>query len=180
MTRPTRSAVLLTLALVANSAMSAAPKDLDALTFLLGTWTASGGGKPGEGTGSTTFSLSLQDRIILRTNHADYPATAKGPASRHDDLMVIHAGEAGGIRAEYYDNEGHVIHYAVTSATPGTATFVSDPISGAPRFRLEYKLGENGTLKGEFAVAPPGKPEGFSPYLTWESRPSGGGGAARP
>lgn len=58
---------------------------------------------------------------------------------------------------------------AVAVAGPGEVSFVSEIASGAPRFRLSYKLGSDGVLKGEFAMAPPGKPEAFARYLAWES-----------
>ena len=172
--------VLLGFVLAARAMSAAAPKELKPLTFLLGDWTASGSGKPGDGTGSTTFSLGLQDRVILRTNTADYPATAKAPASRHDDLMVIYAGEGAGVKADYYDNEGHVIHYAVTAEAPGEASFVSEVVTGSPRFRLHYTLAADGVLKGEFSIAPPGKPEAFAPYLSWEARRAAPEAKARP
>jgi len=171
--------LVLGLALGAASARAEAPKQLEPLSFLLGEWGASGSGKPGEAAGSATFSRALQDRVIMRTSYAEYPASGKAPASRHDDLMVIYAGENGGIHADYYDNEGHVIHYAVTATVPGEASFVSEVSSAAPRFRLSYKLGADGLLKGEFAIAPPGKPEAFAPYLTWESRKTASGGPSK-
>jgi hypothetical protein len=62
----------------------------------------------------------------------------------------------------------------------GEAIFVSEIVSGTPRFRLNYKLGADGLLKGEFAVAPPGKPEAFSPYLVWESRKAAAECKAKP
>ena len=93
--------------------------------------------------------------------------------------MVIYATEGAGVRADYYDSEGHVIRYSVTSAAPGEATFLSDVVAGAPRFRLNYKLGADNLLKGEFAIAPPGKPEAFAPYLAWESRKVAESGAKR-
>jgi len=62
-------------------------------------------------------------------------------------------------------------------AAPGEASFVSDIVNGAPRFRLSYKLSPDGLLNGEFAIAPPGKPEAFSPYLVWESRKASCDGA---
>lgn len=154
----------------AASVHAEVPKQLEPLTFLLGEWEASGGGQPGQGAGTAAFALGLQERVIIRTSYAVYPASKTAPASRHDDLMVIYAGEGGRIRADYYDNEGHVIHYTVTVAVPGEASFVSDTTSGAPRFRLSYKLGPDGLLKGEFAIAAPGKPDAFARYLVWESR----------
>jgi hypothetical protein len=171
---------LLGLVLAGGPALAAAPKELEPLAFLVGVWSASGGGKPGEGAGSATFSRRLGDRVIVRESYAEYPATSTAPASRHDDLMIIHAGEGASVTADYYDNEGHTIHYAVTVATPGEALFVSEVVGGAPRFRLSYKLGADGVLSGEFAIAPPGKPEAFAPYVTWESRRAGSGGTAHP
>jgi len=156
--------------LTSTSVHAEVPKQLEPLTFLLGEWEAAGGGQPGQGTGTAAFALGLQDRVIIRTSYASYPASKTAPASRHDDLMVIYASEGERMRADYYDNEGHVIHYTVTAAVPGEASFVSDTASGAPRFRLSYKLGPDGLLKGEFAIAPPGKPEAFARYLVWESR----------
>jgi hypothetical protein len=182
MTSPSRRhgiALAVGLALLAARAHAAAPKELEPLSFLIGSWTA-GGGKSGAPTGGTTFARSLQDRVILRTNYSDNPATEKGPASRHDDLMVIHAADGGSLRAEYFDNEGHVIHYVVTSAGPGEATFLSDAVPNAPRFRLSYHLAAGGVLKGEFAIAPPGSADAFSPYLSWEARASDAGGKAGP
>ena len=147
-----------------------APKQLEPLTFLLGEWETIAGGRAQEGTGSATFACGLQDRVMIRTSYAEYPATATVPASRHDDLMVIYSSEAAGLRADYYDNEGHVIHYSITVPAPGEAFFVSDVVVGAPRFRLTYKLSADGLLNGEFAIAPPGALETFSRYLAWESR----------
>ncbi|MGD1047329.1 MAG: hypothetical protein ABR899_01095 [Candidatus Krumholzibacteriaceae bacterium] len=163
-------ALALGVILAAASVCAEVPKQLEPLTFLLGEWGASGGGQPGQGTGTATFARGLQDRVIIRTSFAEYPASKTAPASRHDDLMIIYADQGGGLRADYYDNEGHFIRYAVTAAAPGEASFVSDTVSGAPRFRLSYKLGPDGVLKGEFAIAPPGKPDAFARYLSWESR----------
>ncbi len=173
-------AMVLGVILVAASLYAEVPKQLEPLTFLLGEWEASGSGKPGEGTGSSTFARSLQGRVVIRTDYAEYPASSTAPASRHDDLMVIYAGDGAAIRADYYDNEGHVIRYVVTVPALGEASFVSEIMSGAPRFRLNYKLGADGVLKGEFAIAPPGKPEAFTQYLAWESRKATSGGKAKP
>ena len=84
--------------------------------------------------------------------------------------MVLYATEAGEIHADYYDSEGHVIPYAGTVASAGQLSLVSEPVNGAPRFRLSYKLNPDGTLDGHFDVAAPGNPESFSPYLSWTSR----------
>ncbi len=149
---------------------AATPEALEPLRFLLGDWQADGGGKPGEARGGFTFALGLQDRVLVRTNYAEYPAAAGKTASRHDDLMVLYATEAGELRADYYDSEGHVIHYVGTSPAAGELVLVSEISGSAPRFRLTYRRGADGALGGSFEVAPPGKPDSFEPYLTWTSR----------
>jgi hypothetical protein len=146
------------------------PKGLEPLGFLLGDWQAEGGGKPGEASGGFTFASGLQGRVIVRTNHAEYPATADKPSSRQEDLMVLYPTESGEIRADYYDSEGHVIHYVGSTPSGSELTLVSEVSSGAPRFRLGYKLRADGVLDGRFEIAPPGKPESFGPYLAWTSR----------
>jgi hypothetical protein len=156
----------------AAAADAAAPRELESLAFLIGSWGAAGGGQPGQAAGAAEFSRSLQDRVIIRTSFAEYPAAGGRPASRHDDLMVIYAGAQGAIRADYWDSEGHLIRYAVHAAAPGKAVFVSDTVSGEPRYRLTYEIDPSGTLKGEFAIAPPATPEAFQPYLSWTSRKS--------
>jgi len=150
-----------------NIAHAAPPPQLASLDFLLGDWNAAAA-KPGDASGKTTFARSLQDRIILRTNSAEYPAANGKPGSRHDDLMLIYA-TSDAMRADYYDNEGHVIHYAVTSPAPNQAVFLSDATPSVPRFRLTYKLGADGQLEGQFEIAPPGQADAFKPYLDWKS-----------
>jgi hypothetical protein len=161
---------LVAMALFTAAALGAEPAELKPFDFLLGEWQSSGTGQPGSGTGTAVFTRGLQDRVLLRTSYAEYPAADGKPASRHDDMMVIHAAPGGEVRADYYDNEGHVIRYAVSSPATGQAVFLSEPASGAPRFRLTYTLDGSGVLRGEFATAPPGATADFKPYLQWESR----------
>jgi hypothetical protein len=168
-----RRPVTILLALAALSAAThsrgATPPALEPLAFLLGEWAADGGGTPGAASGTARFAQALQGTVIVRTSYAEYSATAERPATRHDDLMVIFAAAGGGAQADYYDNEGHVIHYAVDAPRPRGARFLSEPRPGAPRFRLTYTLDADGVLRGEFAIAAPGKPDEFAPYLTWTS-----------
>ncbi len=103
---------------------------------------------------------------MIRTSYAEYPASSNSPASRHDDLMIVYVEQAK-VRADYYDNEGHVIRYAVTSPSSGEAVFVSDVSSGAPGYRLTYRLDAAGEMAGKFEIAPPGTGD-FKTYLTWK------------
>jgi hypothetical protein len=150
------------------AAPASLPKALAPLEFLLGEWDGGGTGTPGQATGGTTFAPGLQDRVIVRTNVAVVGATDKAPASRHDDLMIIYADDTGSARADYYDNEGHVIRYVVTVPGPGRAVFTSESSPNSPRCRLTYDAAPDGAVKGAFLLASPGKPDAFSPYLNWE------------
>jgi hypothetical protein len=144
------------------------PKELAPLGFLLGDWDGGGSGTPGQGSGGTSFATGLQDRIIVRTNFAVIAGTDKTPASRHDDLMIIYVDEQRVVRADYYDNEGHVIRYMVATPADGRAVFTSEASAAGPQYRLTYEVASGGRIKGAFLLAPPGRPDAFAPYLTWE------------
>lgn len=138
----------------------------DSFRFLLGEWIGEGTGAPGEGTGGFSFNFDLQGKILVRKNNADYPATKNKPAYSHTDLMVIYRETDDSLKAIYFDNEGHVIHYAVSfSKDQNTLTFISDPSPSSPRFRFIYSKATPDKLKLEFDIAPPGKPEAFSKYI---------------
>ena len=107
---------------------------------------------------------------MVRTNHAEDAASRGRPGLVHDDLMIIYRNGGGEVRADFYDNEGHVIHYRVDTAQSGEVTFRSDPSAAGPGYRLKYKLQQGGTVQGEFAIAPPGSPGAFKVYLSWEMR----------
>ncbi len=152
------------------SGYAAQPSQLSGLDFLLGKWEGIGSGKPGEGTGFAEFTKELQDRVIFRRSNADYPATTTQPAFSHNDLLIIYVDDSQAVRADYYDSEGHVIRYTVHIIPQKEATFVSDSVPNAPRYRLSYQSAANGNLDGRFEIAPPGKPDAFRAYLTWTSR----------
>ncbi len=138
------------------------------LAWLIGDWTGSGSGAPGQGAGSFSLQPDLQARILIRKSFAEYPATVEKAAYRHDDLMVIFR-EGDNFKAIYFDNEGHVIRYGINlSMDPAKAVFTSDSTAGAPSFRLTYEKAGETTLAGKFEIAPPGKP--FSTYLEWTAR----------
>ena len=134
---------------------------------LIGDWEGEGEGQPGQGTGGFTFLPDLQNHILVRRNHAAYPATKDRPAFTHDDLMVVYRdSDDSPPKAVYFDSEGHVIHYSVTaSADHKTIEFVSEALPSSPRYRLTYFMTGGGALTLKFEVAPPGKPDSFSTYI---------------
>jgi len=141
-----------------------------ALDQLAGEWTGIDTGTPGEATGGFSFRADLQGQVIIRRNYANYPATKDRSAFRHDDLMVFHhEGTQSPWRADYYDNEGHVIRYIVTSDA-GKLVCVSEPSPDAPRFRFTYTFDGPQTLKLKFEIASPGKPDAFSTYIEASAR----------
>lgn len=160
--------LLITLLLAAPLAAQApAPDPFAPLRFLLGTWVGEGGGRPGQASGEATFSLELDGHALVRRSWAETPATQGRAASRHEDRITVYP-EAGALRALYVDNEGHVIHYAVT-AVPDGAVLLSEPGPG-PRFRLTYRRAGADTVALAFDIAPPGKPDAFMTYLQATTR----------
>jgi hypothetical protein len=153
-------------------AQKSPPNSLDELRFLIGEWEAVGEGGPGAGKGIFSFAFDLQNQVIVRKNHAEYPATANRPAIRHDDLIVIYLDRASTqILANYFDSEGQQISYKVTlSLDHDTVTFLSEPSASQARYRLSYGKLKDGTLSGRFEIAPPGQAEAFKTYLEWIAR----------
>ncbi len=152
-------------ALAAEPARAADP--LDGLAFLVGEWTATGGGRPGEATAASfAFSRELGGRVLVRRNRAEYaPRPGAREAVVHEDLMIVYAAPPG-LRAIYFDNEGHVIHYAVAIAG-GVVTFESEAGSG-PRFKLAYERTGEREVSATFSIAPPGKP--YQTYVSGTAR----------
>ncbi|HEY9127965.1 MAG TPA: hypothetical protein VIM62_12595 [Acidobacteriaceae bacterium] len=162
--------LLLTLPLAAQPAAGSHPDPWKALSFLLGAWEAkTAGGQPAAASGSYTFREELSGHILARHSSSD---SCKGPADfncdHHDLLYAWQSFPHGPVSAIYFDNEGHVIHYSVTtSATPDsdTAIFLSDPNQPGPLFRLVYqRKGE--TMTGRFQSQAPGRSE-WQTYLEW-------------
>ncbi len=133
--------------------------------FLIGEWVSEG--PKDQSTGSFSFAFDLQEKILIRKNHADVPAAKDRPATSHDDLMIVYHGNGPDTRAIYFDNEGHRINYAASFSKDGSAlTFLSDKITGAPRFRLGYVKRGKDSVNITFEIAQPSKPEVFETYLS--------------
>ncbi len=158
------SGILLIFA-VCLTAVAQQPKSCAGFNGLLGDWIGTGSGSPGEGQGGFTFKLDLQGRIMIRRNFAEYPATKERPAFRHDDLMVLYNDSSGARHADYWDNEGHVIRYAVTASNDGcTLTFQSPTSVNYAGYKLTYTFKSPEEVSIGFQIAPPGKD--FGDYIT--------------
>ena len=135
----------------------------EAWKFLIGKWVGEGTSDKGEGVGYFTFEPDLDGNVLIRKNHADYPATKDRAAYAHDDLMIVFADPATKhTRAFYTDSEGHVIYYTANFSTGGdTLTFLSDVLPATPRFRLTYVRTKTDHMALTFEVAPPDQPDKF-------------------
>ncbi len=149
-------------------AQSATPDPWAALKFLEGAWEAktSGAGSAGAASaGSYSFRKELGGHILARHSSSD---SCKGPADfdcDHGDLLYIYQDMPGQpLKAIYFDNEGHTIHYNVTTPVPGSVVLLSEAGPG-PQFRLSYEL-KGGVMSGKFQVHLPGV-EVWTSYLEW-------------
>jgi hypothetical protein len=150
----------------------AEPKDdpWSAFRFLIGEWAGEGDGTPDKGSGGFTLAPDLGGKVLVRRNRAEYPAANGRPAAVHEDLMVITPAAAGkAAQATYWDNEGHVIRYTVSSEG-GRLEFLSDVVADQPRFRLSYANVDKTTVALKFEIAPPGKPDSFKTYIEAKCR----------
>jgi hypothetical protein len=128
--------------------------------FLVGNWSGTGSGKPGEAAaGSCSFSFDLGRKVLIRRNKAEFsPQPGEKLGTTHEDLMIIYQQPGDSqFRAIYFDNEGHIINYTLTfPAKQPSVAFESEGTDKTPRFRLVHELEADGLLSTEFAIAPPG------------------------
>ena len=145
-----------------------APDPFAPLAFLKGNWQATTHDTAGvHVTGTYSFTPELNGHILAR--HVTSPTACKGPATfdcDHTDQLYIFAEAPGQpLRAIFFDNEGHVLHYTLSTPDPTTAVFLTDPDPQGPRFRLTYHL-ENSILSGKFQMHLPGGTD-WTSYLEW-------------
>jgi hypothetical protein len=143
------------------------PGSFQGLKFLEGTWDANVQNNSAVTlSGRYTFGRELDGHILAR--HATSDKNCAAPANfdcQHGDLLYIYPADSGqGWQAIYFDNEGHVIHYDVSTPKPGVAIFLSPPSHG-PQFRLTYEL-TSGVMTGRFEMQMPGQSE-WHAYLEW-------------
>jgi hypothetical protein len=173
------AAVLIFLSTAALSAQNAphpaAPPASDdgwkTLQFLIGAWdaTANGGAANAQVTGSYIFRPELKGHVLTRQSSS---ASCKAPDAfdcDHSDLLYIYSDAPGQpYKAIYFDNEGHVLHYAITTPTPTSVVFLTDASQPGPQFRLSYEL-KDGTMYGKFQGKMPGHAD-FQSYLEWSGK----------
>jgi hypothetical protein len=162
--------LLPTFSLLAQGATAAPADRWQALSFLQGTWsasTATAGSSGANLSGTYTFQLELKNHVLAR--HTAGIEGCKGPVALdcdHGDLLYIYQDAPGQpVRAIYFDSEGHVIHYEVSTPSMRTAIFLSDPSQSGPQYRLVYEL-HGATMSGKFQIRMPGQSD-WKSYLEW-------------
>ncbi len=163
----TFAVILFALPMSAQDNAAAAPDPWKTLSFLEGTWDAKTKANGAVTVaGSYSFRRELDGHIMAR--HASNSA-CKGPDTfdcNHGDLLYLFRDAPGQpVKAIYFDNEGHVIHYDVSTPSPNTALFLSDAAQPGPRFRLVYERKQS-TMDGKFQMQMPGQAE-WKSYLEW-------------
>jgi hypothetical protein len=163
-------APLLWFPLAPCAAAAPEPNPFQSLAFLEGAWDANvQDNATVKAAGRYSFVRELDGHVLAR--HATSDTACKAPASfdcAHGDLLYVYQEAPDpGLKAIYFDNEGHVIHYDVTTPTPTSVVFLS-PATGGPQFRLTYAL-DAGVMTGRFQMHMPGQAD-WRTYLEWSGK----------
>jgi hypothetical protein len=154
-----------------HRALSETADPWKALSFLEGTWEARTQSGPGGARviGTYTFELEFKRHVLARHTAS---VACKGPQDfdcEHGDLLYVYQeADSQSLKAIYFDNEGHVIHYTVSTPQSAKAIFVSDISSSGPQFQLVYEL-KNAVMSGKFQMRMPGQAQWRS-YLEWSGQ----------
>ncbi len=135
--------------------------------WLIGEWVGEGSGEPGQGGGKFSFKLDLDQNILVRKSHSEYPAKDGKPKVIHDDLMIVYLDYTGvPSKAIYFDNENHTINYTITYDEK-SIVLTSEKIQNVPIFRLTYTLLDNKMVNTKFEMSQDG--EKFMTYIEGKS-----------
>jgi hypothetical protein len=155
--------------LVASARQASAPADaLASLAPLLGRWSGTTEGQPGNGTVEREYERILNSRFIQVRNQSTYPPqekNKKGEAHQDVGLFSFDSGRKRIVLRQFH-TEGFVNQYVLDPAsTPGRLVLVTEAIENIPagwRARETYILTGADQLEEIFELAPPGKD--FEPY----------------
>jgi hypothetical protein len=120
------------------------------LSFMLGDWRGLGNATGAGAGGDSAIHADLGGRMLIRRDHV---LTRQGGAL---DLYMAVYDDAGRLRADFLDTEGHVIHYTATPGPGPSAVFEAPGSAQAPGFRLSYAAAGPDRLHIRFEIAPPG------------------------
>ncbi len=139
--------------------------------FLIGSWESktTGGVVQAQASAGYAFRLELRDHILARHSRSGACNAPDDFNCQHSDLLYLYpAANGSSLQAIYFDNEGHVIHYDVSTPATNSVVFLSDPAQPGAQYRLSYVL-VDGVLSGKFELKMPGQAE-FASYLEWSGK----------
>ncbi|MGA3160224.1 MAG: hypothetical protein ABSC77_03330 [Terracidiphilus sp.] len=171
---PTAKPSAQTSAPIPASIPTKAPAKVDpwaGMRFLLGSWEAktTGGVAQAQASAGYSFRLELRDHVLARHSRSGACSAPDDFDCQHSDLLYIYPAATGqAFEAIYFDNEGHVIRYGVTTPKPGSVVFLSDPAQTGPQYRLSYTL-LVGVMSGQFEMKMPSQTD-FTSYLEWSGK----------
>lgn len=149
---------------VVAARQSPAPDPFARLAPLIGRWTGTAQGQPGQGTSEREYTRALGDRFIRVRNSSRYPPqTANPKGENHEDEGVISADRARKVLVfRQFHSEGFVNQYVeAPDSTAQRVVFVSEAIENIPagwRAKETYILTAPDAFEEVFELAEPGKP----------------------
>jgi hypothetical protein len=145
-------------------AQPATPNDpLSPVAVLVGRWTGTTEGKPGNGTVEREYTRILGSRFVQLHNRSVYPAQEKNPKEKFTKIEVSSASTKGRKRIvlRQFHIEGFVSQYVLDAAEkPGVLVFTTEAIENIPagwRARETYIMSGPDQLEEVFELAEPGK-----------------------
>jgi vacuolar-type H+-ATPase subunit I/STV1 len=166
---PTRVRAAMVLALVSIGSIGLiaqqAPQDnLAVLAPLIGKWTGTSEGQPGNGTVERDYERVLRSRFIRGRNRSTYPPQEKNPKGEiHEDEGLFSFDRA---RKQIVFRQFHVEGFVTTyvqdaEAKPGTVSLTTESIENIPpgwRARETYRFHGPDEIEEIFELAEAGKP----------------------
>ena len=116
---------------------------------LIGNWSGEGSGVPGDGTGSFSFTLDLEQNILVRKR--DYIYIGEKQYFLFNDLMIIYFNNGTPSKAIFFDSEGYSRNYSI-SYSDKLISFISD-ISQTPTFRIIYTIIDDNNVNLKFEIS---------------------------
>ena len=126
---------------------------------LVGEWSGTGNGIPGDATGSFSFTFDLNKRILIRKSNYDYYADKT--YTTFDDMMVIYLVDGTPSKAIFFNNEGFSRTYSILYSDK-TITLITEKTPQTPVFKLTYTLIDDLTVTLKYEIARDG--ENFITY----------------
>jgi hypothetical protein len=156
-------AIVMAIASTAVAQQAPGPDRLAPISSLIGKWTGTSEGQPGNGTVEREYEPALGSRFIRVRNRSTYPPQEKNPKGEtHEDEGFISFDNARKrLVFRQFHVEGFVNTYVQQAdAAAGTVVFVSEAIENIPpgfRARETYILRSVDELEEVFEIAEPGK-----------------------